>query len=92
MPTNQPSPTASELADALEKRGHYDCEDCWYSCPMSGECCDDSRTANPKCDCGHDTDLQAAAALRSMEIELRELRVKLDERTNELLDAYEAHR
>ena len=27
--------------------------DCWYSCPKSGECCDDSRDKT-KCDCGAD--------------------------------------
>lgn len=33
------------------KRSHYECEDCWYSCPKSGECCNDSRR-NSECDCG----------------------------------------
>jgi len=32
---------------------HYECEDCWYSCPLSdGGCCDDRQ---PKeCNCGRD--------------------------------------
>lgn len=30
---------------------HYVCDDCWYSCPMSGECCDD-RKGNRTCNCG----------------------------------------
>ena len=31
------------------KRSHYVCEDCWYSCPESGECCDEREK---KCNCG----------------------------------------
>ncbi len=32
---------------------HHVCEDCWYSCPKSGACCDD--TADPtECTCGAD--------------------------------------
>ena len=37
----------------LAKREHFDCdEDCWYSCPKSGECCDDRQ--GPECNCGAD--------------------------------------
>jgi len=36
------------------KIGHYECPDCWYSCPKSPEgCCDDSKE-NDKCYCGAD--------------------------------------
>jgi hypothetical protein len=31
------------------KRSHYVCEDCWYSCPESGECCDERQK---ECNCG----------------------------------------
>lgn len=31
------------------KRKHYVCEDCWYSCPESGECCDEREK---ECNCG----------------------------------------
>jgi hypothetical protein len=38
------------------RRGHYVCDDCWYSCPKSGECCncnyDNSKP--PECNCGAD--------------------------------------
>ena len=43
------------LRDALiaAKISHYVCEDCFYSCPKSGQCCDDD--ADPeKCYCGAD--------------------------------------
>jgi len=39
----------------LEKlrRVHYVCdEDCWYSCPKSGDCCNNLYKSNDKCDCG----------------------------------------
>lgn len=43
------------LREKLEKlrRSHDVCEDCWYSCPKSGECCNE---ALPKdyCNCGAD--------------------------------------
>jgi len=44
-----------ELVDSLEKckQGHYECEDCWYSCPKSEEgCCDDR--GGEECNCGAD--------------------------------------
>jgi len=38
---------------ALEqvRRSHTVCDDCWYSCPASGECC---RSGARGCDCGAD--------------------------------------
>ena len=41
------------LRAALTKlrRSHATCEDCWYSCPKSGECCNDRPLV---CDCGAD--------------------------------------
>jgi len=32
---------------------HYVCDDCWYSCPKTDQCCNDQ---NPKdcCNCGAD--------------------------------------
>ena len=43
------------LRAALEaaRRPHYVCEDCWYSCPKSGYCCNDETPPN-KCNCGAD--------------------------------------
>lgn len=36
------------------RRSHYVCEDCWYSCPASGECCRDYDETRTECDCGAD--------------------------------------
>jgi hypothetical protein len=34
------------------KRPHLVCDgDCWYSCPASGECCNEKRSRT-ECDCG----------------------------------------
>jgi len=43
-----------ELEAALResKRSHVICEDCWYSCPKSGECC--NHNEGPECNCGAD--------------------------------------
>lgn len=36
------------------RRQHYECEDCWYSCPKSEDgCCDENR--GDDCTCGADT-------------------------------------
>lgn len=35
------------------RRPHLVEGDCWYSCPKSGDCCDDERDTN-HCDCGAD--------------------------------------
>jgi hypothetical protein len=48
-------PTDQELIAFLveAKRGHYYCEDCWYSCPKAAEgCCDESQGTD--CNCGAD--------------------------------------
>ena len=43
---------ALSLLPELE-RGHYYCDDCWYSCPKAVDgCCDESR--GDECDCGAD--------------------------------------
>jgi len=34
------------------KREHYICDDCWYSCPKSNQCCDDEREY--ECSCNAD--------------------------------------
>jgi hypothetical protein len=39
-----------EKALQLSKLSHYVCDDCWYSCPVSGECCDERQGA--ECNCG----------------------------------------
>jgi len=48
------------LAHADTRGRHYTCEDCWYSCPESGECCDGNATG---CTCGGTTDKEAFDAL-----------------------------
>ena len=48
-------PTDDEAVRLLErsKRGHYYCEDSWYSCPKAEDgCADNSRGID--CDCGAD--------------------------------------
>jgi len=36
------------------RQPHFVCEeDCWYSCPLSGECCND-HDAGTACNCGAD--------------------------------------
>lgn len=34
------------------KRSHYECDDCWFSCPRSGECCNEAEGS--ECNCGAD--------------------------------------
>jgi hypothetical protein len=56
---------------------HYVCrEDCWYSCPKSGECC--NPTAPDACTCGRDT--RAARiyqALRALLVTFEEAQRKM---------------
>ena len=42
------------LKEKLEqlRLSHRTCEDPWYSCPKSGDCCNDN--AADECDCGAD--------------------------------------
>ena len=51
----QEDETIARLRAALEaaKIPHYVCDDCFYSCPKSGECCDDTADQT-KCNCGAD--------------------------------------
>lgn len=48
----------NDLLFSLEERinefktAHYESEDCWYSCPKSGECCKDND--EDECNCGAD--------------------------------------
>src|SRR3990167_8003446 len=44
------------LVAKLEPVAHYICEeDCWYSCPKSGDCCED-RVDENKCFCWADNE------------------------------------
>lgn len=50
----------AEAIPTLE-RHHVVIDDCWYSCPASGDCCDDRET-DGECNCGadrHNAQLQA---------------------------------
>ena len=50
------TPRVLALIAAIDDRlawQHDECDDCWYSCPKSGECCDD-RADKTKCRCGKD--------------------------------------
>jgi len=43
---------SDSIRDDLEslRRRHHECEDCWYSCPLSEDgCCDDTQKG---CNCG----------------------------------------
>lgn len=37
----------------LRSKYHYECDDCWYSCPKSGQCCNDNEK-DGECNCGTD--------------------------------------
>ena len=43
----------SEKLAGLARRGHYYCEDTWFSCPKSEEGCSNDG-AGDECDCGAD--------------------------------------
>ena len=34
------------------KASHYDCKDCWYSCPLAEDRSWDDRKPKGECDCG----------------------------------------
>jgi hypothetical protein len=39
---------------SLREDTHAECDDCWYSCPKSGACCDQDRKDTDVCTCGVD--------------------------------------
>lgn len=41
-----------EALKSLWRTEHDECQDCWYSCPKSGNCCNDN--AGDNCTCGAD--------------------------------------
>jgi len=57
--TKTPDGAASALSAGLErlsklaKRGHYYCEDAWYSCPKAEDGCA-NEGAGDECNCGAD--------------------------------------
>lgn len=55
--------TASDREEALRIAGsHYECDDGWYSCPLSEEGCINARTPKNRCTCGRDARVDAIAA------------------------------
>ncbi len=48
---NSPTPTKAlqELRDEMRATKHYECEDKWYSCPLSDEGCADERQTDCTC-------------------------------------------
>lgn len=40
----------SEIAEGILRAKHFECEDCWYSCHVSEDCCYEDKT--DKCTCG----------------------------------------
>lgn len=59
-----------KTVDSL-KKGHYECDDCWYSCPKSGNCADDTLD-DDECNCGVDRENARLDAIKSMIITLAE--------------------
>lgn len=49
--------TVKELIGTLSglRRAHDNCEDCWYSCPLSADGCCNDGVDKSKCNCGADT-------------------------------------
>lgn len=64
---------ATAYAAALQqaKYPHMTCEDCWYSCPKSGECCNEDLPKD-KCTCGADIHNAAIDAALNGVVELDE--------------------
>jgi len=40
--------------EKLRKKHYVNDEDCWFSCPKSGECCDEWMIEHSECRCGAD--------------------------------------
>lgn len=57
--------TDLEQAIAALRQSHAICDDCWYSCPKSGECCNEG--AGDECNCGADAlNAKVDAILRAL--------------------------
>lgn len=56
---------ALALAEALRLPHLIVDGDCWYSCPKSGDCCNDSRDGS-RCDCGADKHNEKVDRLRDV--------------------------
>lgn len=54
----------TKLCEKLENVRHHECEDGWYSCPLSEEGCYDER--QKECDCVAGCIHQIAAELRAV--------------------------
>lgn len=50
MPDVSPFDAAMERLSALHREHFVNDEDCWYSCPASGQCCNDE--LGNECNCG----------------------------------------
>lgn len=53
MNKNQIKDVISILLD-LKQINHYECDDCWYSCPKSEEGCCNEGLDKDRCTCGAD--------------------------------------
>lgn len=55
MTTDSLRAKVERLINPILETPHAECDDCWYSCPKSGACCDDREQGpNPVCRCGKD--------------------------------------
>jgi hypothetical protein len=67
--------TELDVARKRLYRGHYYCDDCWYSCPQAEDgTCDPAREGKP-CDCGADS---ANAFVDAFLVEVERLRAVAD--------------
>lgn len=64
--------SANDLADRLRAQRHYECADCWYSCPESDEgCCNDTEEG---CTCSAPLAHEAADEIERLRRQLDTLR------------------
>lgn len=78
--TPQPPTLREQLQAWLDRRHHVEEEDCWFSCPKSGECCNENQPDT--CTCGKDEldkTLRAALTALSQPSPLATLRERMEQ-------------
>jgi hypothetical protein len=91
--TTPPTPAARAAAEKIAGP-HYECEDCWYSCPLSsGGCCNENE-AKDICTCGRDARVEAILAhdaqTRRVALEAVKSVVKVDDAHDRVHDDWTA--
>lgn len=72
-----------ELIEAIKKlayRGHYTCEDSWYSCPLSEDGCAND-LAGDECNCWAMYNEEMGVLFNQLEAEINQLKRFLEERS-----------